>query len=219
LIESPRTEVQRIVDEYCRANPSGIRVLDAGCGCGSRIRFPEKVKIVGIDIDADQLANNERIHEKILGDIQTYTTDQRFDITFCWDLLEHLEHPEEAVARLLTWTRPGGLIVISGPNPLSLKGLITKCTPHAFHQWVYRHVYQYQHKPFRTYMKSCISPGHILAFFEGHRIEYAGFEDHRFTRPFLNTMYGAAKAVLRVLSLGKYDPSQSQLFLVVRKKT
>ena len=132
MIAGPRKEIQRIVDEYCRANPSGIRVLDVGCGCGSRIRFPETARLIGIDIDADQLANNERVHEKILGDIQTYTTDDRYDITFCWDLLEHLEHPEEALARLLEWALPGGLIVISGPNPYSLKGLITKYTPHVF---------------------------------------------------------------------------------------
>lgn len=132
MIAGPRKEIQRIVDEYCRANPSGIRVLDVGCGCGSRIRFPETARLIGIDIDADQLASNERVHEKILGDIQTYTTDDRYDITFCWDLLEHLEHPEEALARLLEWALPGGLIVISGPNPYSLKGLITKYTPHVF---------------------------------------------------------------------------------------
>jgi len=219
VLKGPRKQIQRIVDEYCEANPLGIRVLDAGCGCGSRIRFPESARMIGIDINADQLANNERIHEKILGDIQTYTTDERYDITFCWDLLEHLEHPEEAVPRLLTWTRPGGLIVISGPNPLSLKGLITKCTPFAFHKWVYQNVYQYEHKPFRTFMKSCISPGRLLGFFEGHWIEYTGFEDHLFKRSFLNTLYGAVISAIRTLSLGRYDPGQTQFYLVVRKRS
>lgn len=175
--------------------------------------------MIGIDIDAEQLANNERVHEKILGDIQTYTTDDRYGITFCWDLLEHLERPEEALSRLLTWARPGGLIVISGPNPYSLKGLITKCTPHVFHEWVYRDVYQYDHTPFKTYMKPCISPGRLLNFFEGHWIEYTGFEDHLFRRSFLNKIYGAVTFIMRTLSLGRYDPRKTQFYLVVRKKS
>ncbi len=139
MITGPRKEIQRIVDEYCRANPAGIRVLDAGCRCGSRIRFPETAKI-------------------------------------------------------------------SGPNPLSLKWLISKCTPQVFHEWVYRNVYQYEHKPFRTHMKLCISPGRLLGFFEGHWVEYTDFEDHLFKRSCLNTIYRAVTSVIRVLALGRYDP-------------
>lgn len=215
--KGPQKDIQNIVDEYARANEDGIEVLDAGCGCGSRIRFPGNAVLAGIDVDPEQLEKNDRIHKKILGDIQTYTTDERYDMTFCWDLLEHLEHPEEAVARLLTWTKPGGLIIISVPNAVSLKGRITKLSPYAFHKWVYRDVYQYDHQPFRTYMRPCIAPEHLRAFFKEHRIEYTGFEDHLFKRSYLNTIYRSITALIRVLSLGRYDPGQAQFYLVVRK--
>jgi 2-polyprenyl-3-methyl-5-hydroxy-6-metoxy-1,4-benzoquinol methylase len=217
LHKGPQKDIQDIVDEYARANEDGIEVLDAGCGCGSRIRFPGNTVLAGIDINPEQLEKNDRIHKKILGDIQTYTTDERYDLTFCWDLLEHLEHPEEAVTRLLTWTKPGGLIIISVPNAVSLKGMITKLSPYAFHKWVYRDVYQYDHKPFRTYMRRCIAPKHLCAFFKGHRIEYTGFEDHLFKRSYLNTIYRSITTLIRVLSLGRYDPGQAQFYLVVRK--
>lgn len=35
---------------------------------------------------------------------------------------------------------PGGQIVVAAPNPYSVKGFVTRYTPHWFHVWYYRHV-------------------------------------------------------------------------------
>ncbi len=49
-----------------------FRALEAGCGSLSNIRLGPKAYIVRIDISDKQLQKNTAIHEKILGDLQTY---------------------------------------------------------------------------------------------------------------------------------------------------
>jgi SAM-dependent methyltransferase len=217
MANTPRQHIQQIVDDFVKSNGADIEILDAGCGCATRIRFPDSARIAGIDVDEGELARNQLVHDKILGDVQTYTTDKRYDITICWNLLEHLEHPDRAAQNLLTWTRPGGLVIITTTNVLSLKGLVTKYTPFAFHEWVYRHVYRYSGRPFRTYLKLCMSPRGLLDCFSGNEIAYIGYEDHLFRWSFLNYPYRFITAAARVLSLGRYDPSQAQLYMVARK--
>ena len=56
----------------------------------------------------------------------------------CYDVLEHLKFPERALSRLIEVLEPGGVIVIKGPIPQSLQGLVTRFTPHWFHVLFYR---------------------------------------------------------------------------------
>ena len=55
------------------------------------------VRITGLDISAEQIANNEYAHEKIVGDVQTWQTDRQWDAVICIYLLEHVEDPARAV--------------------------------------------------------------------------------------------------------------------------
>jgi hypothetical protein len=60
-----------------------------------------------------------------------------------------------------------GRIIISSPNPSSLKGLVTKFTPHFFHIYVYRYIYKVKNAgredtaPFKTFMRFAIRPHNI----------------------------------------------------------
>jgi SAM-dependent methyltransferase len=114
-----------------------VKVLEAGCGSTSDVNLPFQKKIVGIDIDAEQLRTNERVETKIQGDLQTYELPQNeFDLVACVDVLEHLPFPEKAFVNMSRSVKPGGYLLIAGPEPYSYKGLVAKYTPHSMRRFI-----------------------------------------------------------------------------------
>ena len=86
----------------------------------------------------------------------------------CWNVFKHLPHPERALGLFCDPTRPGGLIVFVFPNPLSVKGLVTKVTPFWVHVWVTRHLIGRKlagtegHPPYPTFMRWSAAPGALI---------------------------------------------------------
>lgn len=209
--------IQNLIDAYIAAAGAEIQVLEAGCGSTSYFSFPDAAKISGIDISPQALSGNLILHERILGDIQTYSTNKQYDIVVCWTVLEHLASPDKALANLLSWTKPGGLIIIDVPNVFSLKGLITKFTPHWFHKWAYKSVFRSRAVPFPTYLRLAISPGALLKFFSGQRITHQGYSTISLARKPYNYLYGIALLIIRVLTLGIWHPELSEFYIAVKK--
>jgi SAM-dependent methyltransferase len=115
------------------------KILDAGCGSANHFQFKTNSELVGIDISQGQLDRNKVLSEKILGDIQTYDfSSSEFDAIICSFVLEHLEHPEQALMNFVRGLSDKGIIVIVAPSILSLAGLVVKFTPFAFHKLVRR---------------------------------------------------------------------------------
>jgi SAM-dependent methyltransferase len=157
-------------------------VLDAGCGGEYLYADFHDAHIVGIDLDADALARNTRINEKVLGDILTYPFEaETFDAVVCQDVLEHLSDPTKALQNFARWVKPGGKIILGFPNVMTAKGLITKFTPHAFHLWFYRRILGSEkagtpgYGPYKTYLRFAISPRGIR-----RRAKRLGLEVERF---------------------------------------
>ena len=160
--------IQAIIDRMGASKE--LRVLEAGCGSASRCRFRSS-QAVGIDISQEALDRNTLLDEKILGDIQTLRLEAlSFDVIFCWDVLEHLKQPEKALANFAHSVREDGVIVLGGPVARSLKGVITKYSPHWFHVLVYRHVLRAKnagkpgYAPFETIFNDTMSPSSLLQF-------------------------------------------------------
>ena len=63
--------VQAAIDQHI-ANIETVKVLEAGCGSLSRVNLGDHKYVVGLDIDAPMLENNQALDEKILGDVETY---------------------------------------------------------------------------------------------------------------------------------------------------
>jgi SAM-dependent methyltransferase len=224
--------LQDAMDSLVRGR-TGITVLEAGCGSLSHLKFPEDTRLVGIDIAQDQLDRNTNLHERICGDIQTHDLGaSRFDVIVCWDVLEHLEHPEQALGRFARALRDRGIIVLAAPNLLSPKGLATRFTPHGFHVWFYRNIRGWKeagtrgNPPFRTFLRASMAPGAIRRFAEANGLvvayeRTAGSGDSRdivgrkswkvdlFVVP-LNLL-------LLVVTLGRIDARKTQYFTILRK--
>lgn len=127
-----------------RAFPDGVplRVLEAGCGSATHLRLPSGSRVTGLDVSRHQLDRNPALHDRLHGDLQSFTLSPgAFDLIVCWEVLEHLPRPAAAFDNLARALAPGGFLVVALPNVLSVKGLVTKLTPHWFHVAFYRHIY------------------------------------------------------------------------------
>jgi SAM-dependent methyltransferase len=225
--DDARRELQSVVDRLSADQPLR-RVLDAGCGYELPLDFPPSVELVGLDESAEAMAKNENIDAAIIGDLETARLDEgSFDAVLCWTVLEHLERPQEALRNLVRALRPGGLLIVGVPNIWSIKGLITKATPHRFHVWAYRRLLGHADAgnagvaPYRTYLRLAISPRALARFARASNLEllYAnayGETPGQLPRLLRGAWTGAARALSGLL-LGKVDPNASEYAAVFRK--
>lgn len=230
-MEDARTLLQQYVDGILHGR-TALRVLDAGCGSKSYVRVPKGAYRIGVDVSEEQLSKNTYVHEKILGDIQTcHLPASSFDVVICWWVLEHLPEPNAALTNFRAWLKDGGIVILAVPNVLSLKGLITKFTPHWFHVWVYRALYDYPlagtsgFPPFRTWLRFSISPPALVRFARKNGLSVAYLhlykeegtqrvlEQHKM----LNTCMSLPRFLVKLLSVGKVDLGLTECIVVLQK--
>jgi SAM-dependent methyltransferase len=230
----PRQRLEEALERLLRERPPQ-RVLDAGCGFDSSLAgFPippgfSRAHVVGIDISEHQVNRNRRLDEALVGDIETYPfLDETFDVIVCWDVLEHIRNPMQALRNLTRALAPGGLLVLGLPNAASLKGLITKFTPFRFHVWIYEHHLGLDAKegsdrrPFPTYLRFSLRRTGLLRFAAEHGL-HLEHEARYGQSPFLAgsslaVMWRAAIMLMRVLSLWRIEPELSEMTFVFRKE-
>lgn len=227
-----RRELQDFLDARLAEN-SGMRVLDAGCGGAVRIRLPKDAQITGIDISPESAARNTAIPHLIIGDVQTYPLPRdAFDVVVCWELLEHVEQPRAALTRFVQTLRQDGLIVLAIPNPLSLKGLITKASPHGLHVWILRNILKQKNAgrpgfaPFPTHLSPDIAPPALEQFFCANNMTvrflrlYEGkrLSTLRQQAPWLYYMYRGCVSALNLITLKRHDFGASDMLLIAQAR-
>jgi 2-polyprenyl-3-methyl-5-hydroxy-6-metoxy-1,4-benzoquinol methylase len=166
---SPRTRPSAKIDrrvlertQELLEGKQSITVLEAGCGAASHFRYVGNMELHGIDVSQEELDKNSDVQSKMLGDIQTYPlAPEHYDVVVCWDVIEHLSRPQDALSNMFRSVKPGGLILLGFPNLMSFKGLVTKATPWAFHRFVYR-LMGLKSKPFKTYLRREILPHRVV---------------------------------------------------------
>jgi SAM-dependent methyltransferase len=195
-----------------RAFSAPVMILEAGCGSTSHQEWPFEAIITGIDVDPEQLEHNKRISKKILGDLQSYELPpNEFDVVVCVDVLEHLPFPERALANMTRSLKPGGYLLLAGPEPYSYKGLVAKYTPHRMRHFIYTlltgksHTVLLQngiHKTFfPTYLKATCSLNRIRETAERSNLTILfskGYDTHSSTlhpryKPLIGVAHGLAR--------------------------
>lgn len=221
--------LQRVFDDFS-SDLSTVRVLEAGCGSlPPAIDFGLGAYRIGLDVSRIMLERNKGVDEKVLGDVQTHALPEAsVDVIFCWDVLEHLPAPQLALEHFAVAIRPGGLLILKIPNLRSLKGLVTRLTPHRFHVWVYRRIFGYAdagaegRPPFPTFLRRSIAPDALAraARLHGWRIVYmVTYEDDKQVRVrrrigLTGRLWKAACAVVRTATLGRVSADGTELMLV-----
>jgi len=116
-------------------------VLEVGAGDG---RFVSRLRAAGLEAKGiEPSEGGVRIARARAAPVEraaleeTRLEPESLDATIAWHVLEHLDDPEAAVARIRIWLRPGGRIVVACPNLASVQARIGG--DRWFHQDVPRH--------------------------------------------------------------------------------
>lgn len=118
---------------------SDREVLDAGCGVGYGAEIIARggaSRVVGVDLAPEAIATASATTEAA---VEFQVADVRdlpfgpgsFDLVVCFEVLEHLEDPERAVAELKGVLREDGVLVVSSPN----RGVYPPGNPYHLHEF------------------------------------------------------------------------------------
>ena len=114
-------------------NGSPERVLDAAAGAGEFISAVPAGERWAVDLVDHGLTSIPGIHVQIAPIEHATLPDDYFDLVFVSNLLEHLPSPEavaQSLARLREALRPGGRLVVLGPNFKYCSGEYFDCSDH-----------------------------------------------------------------------------------------
>jgi SAM-dependent methyltransferase len=102
------------------------RILDIGCGTGwsAWVLANAGYSVVGADLnpEAFEVAPMPNMKLQKANIMSLPFQSESFDIVACYQLLEHIPKPEQALREMLRMVRPNGMIVVVGPNLLGLLG-------------------------------------------------------------------------------------------------
>ncbi len=221
-------ELQEIVDARF-ADGRLQSVLDAGCGFQLPIDLPHDVHLVGIDVSDAALERNNNVDEKIVGDIQSYPLPpEAFDAVICWWVLEHVPHPRMAIVNIAGALRREGDFIIGIPHLWSIKGILTKLTPHRFHVWVYSRIFRLPDVgapgvgPFHTYLHRDLSPGRLSRIMAGQGFDlvherFYGDAPEPLPRP-LRSMWRLVGKFAKLITAGRWKALEGEYVAVYRKR-
>jgi O-antigen biosynthesis protein len=102
----------------------GRTVLDAGCGVGWGTALLVEAgaqSATGVDISPiaiEDSRNREPRGRFVVGDLRSLPfSDKQFDLITCFEAIEHVEEPSRALDELARLLAPGGILLVSSPNP------------------------------------------------------------------------------------------------------
>jgi 2-polyprenyl-3-methyl-5-hydroxy-6-metoxy-1,4-benzoquinol methylase len=203
-----------------------VHILDAGCGHRLYVPIAEDRYVVGIDIEASQLRDD--LDEAIVGDLQTYDLGrERFEAVICWNVLEHVSDPMLVIGKFMDALKPGGVAILAMPHVASVKGLVTKYTPHWFHGWVWQHLLGAgpQHEEFPTVLSSSLAPARLQRFARqtGLSVEflapYEAWPQKKIRRKLRigPRVFAVLSRLVTILSIGRVTIAATDVIIVLRK--
>ncbi len=114
----------RIIRQLAARKPGRLRLLDIGCGSGhflSRLDQsafePRGLEPVGEAVEAARSRGLDIDQGEVLS---ASLGDGAYDVVTLWHVLEHIDRPDAALARIHTALADQGLVVIATPNTRSL---------------------------------------------------------------------------------------------------
>jgi ubiquinone/menaquinone biosynthesis C-methylase UbiE len=128
----PSTEGGRLIESEHRARYRWAArlvkdkvVLDCACGSGYGLEMYAKAgatAVTGVDVDSEAVELVKSRYGKaatvLQGDLRKLPLEEdSFDVVTCFETIEHVEGAEEGIAELRRVLKPGGILVISSPNP------------------------------------------------------------------------------------------------------
>lgn len=126
---------EREADALIRALPDGATVLDLGggrrCVYAGSVQPPGRVRLVAVDVSAEELAMNGDVCETRVADVASAlpVPDGSVDLILSRALLEHVRGVPAAIGHMARVLKPGGVALHLVPCRYSLFGLAARLLP------------------------------------------------------------------------------------------
>ena len=127
--------LRMVVHALDQRNISGNCLVDVGCGAGNLYEHVRDRFTRYVGVDAAQYQGFPPQAEFCHLDLDTGRIplpDGSGDVVTAVEVIEHLENPRDFMRKLVRLTAPGGWIVVTTPNQLSLLSLLTLVIKHRF---------------------------------------------------------------------------------------
>ncbi|OLE54042.1 MAG: hypothetical protein AUG51_10435 [Acidobacteria bacterium 13_1_20CM_3_53_8] len=122
------TAIYQMVADALREKRLGGLIVDAGCGVGNLWNFVHSNFKEYVGVDAVQYREFPAGAKFIQADLninQVPLRENSADVAVAVEVIEHLENPRAFMRELARIIKPGGLIIITTPNQLSLLSLLS----------------------------------------------------------------------------------------------
>ena len=224
-----------IIENSIRKNISNnqeLQILEAGCGqCWEIDLTGVNYRLTGIDLDRVALSirieKYNDLNEIIEGDLRDVDLGGRtFDAIYNSYVLEHVSGAETVLCNFVKWTKPGGVIIIKIPDPSSVKGFITRITPHWFHIFYYKHLLGIKtagrpgFMPYPTYFDSVVSRQGINKFCEKNGLQVEAEYGEGLTKPGVGVRRILIQLFIRTVafvSFGVLSSKHTNLLYILRR--
>jgi SAM-dependent methyltransferase len=209
--------------------PAAQSFFDVGCGTGGvpayLARRKPALQITAADVMAAALRTAHQRESRVTwlqADVLNPPFEREFDVAGAFDVLEHLERDEEALARMYQCVRPGGGVIITVPQHRSL--------------WSEQDVFSHHKR--RYCREEAVGKSRRAGFDVVHATSFvtlllpvlmAARRKRRTARPFdpvaelrlpspINALFGAVSAAERVLLTRRWSLRAGGSLLVVAKR-
>lgn len=119
---------QMVAMALIEQHPGGGVLVDVGCGAGNLWPFvcDHSDRYIGVDaVCYDSFPADAEFIPHNLDAGKVPLADASADIVSSVEAIEHLENPRAFVRELVRLTKPGGLVIVTTPNQLSLLSKLT----------------------------------------------------------------------------------------------
>jgi SAM-dependent methyltransferase len=143
----------------CAAHiPSGAAILEVGAGSSNPTSryLASRGRLSGLDIDP-AVRSNESLTEARVLDTQRFPfADASFDACVSNYVLEHIADPGAHLSEVCRTLKPGGVYLFRTPNRYHYVSVVSRLTPHWFHEAVanrLRNLGEDARDPYPTYYR------------------------------------------------------------------
>ncbi len=129
------TVLEAVMRALSEREITGECLVDVGCGEGNLHRFVRSrfARYVGVDVVRYvDFPSEAEFYDLDLDTGRIPLPDCSADVVAALEVIEHLENPREFMRKLVRLARPGGWIIVTTPNQLSLLSLLTLAVRHRF---------------------------------------------------------------------------------------